>query len=364
MMNKAEIIEKLDKVCDSLQRTLYEEDEQFLKGMTDLNTKGQELNKYRLWEWTQGVGLYGYYKLYKFTGNKRYLDSLVRYYDERLAEGLPGKNVNTVAPMLAMAFLYEETGNKAYLPHILEWAQWIYEEMPRTLEGGFQHVTSDSINEQELWDDTLVMTVMFLAKAGILLDWQDYVEEAIRQFLLHTKYLADRETGLWFHGWTFNGRHHFAEALWGRGNSWITIGFPDFIELLPGNEGVKAFLRETLATQIEALARCQHESGMWHTLLDDPDSYLEASATAGFCYGILKSVRCGYVEEKYLETGLRALEALLSNLDPDGTLQNVSYGTPMGRESKDFYKGIRLSPMPYGQAMASLALIEAAIYFQ
>ncbi len=28
--------------------------------------------------------------------------------------------------------------------------------------------------------------------------------------------------------------------------------------------------------------RFQDESGMWHTLVDDPTSYVEASATCGF----------------------------------------------------------------------------------
>ena len=47
--------------------------------------------------------------------------------------------------------------------------------------------------------------------------------KAKRQFLLHSKYLADPTTGLWFHGWTFAGRHHFAKARWARGNSWVTM---------------------------------------------------------------------------------------------------------------------------------------------
>ncbi|SUH36798.1 Rhamnogalacturonides degradation protein RhiN [Salmonella enterica subsp. enterica] len=38
------------------------------------------------------------------------------------------------------------------------------------------------------------------------------------------------------------------------------------------------------------LAKCQDKSGLWHTLLDDPHSYLEASATAGFATVFLK--RC------------------------------------------------------------------------
>ena len=43
----------------------------------------------------------------------------------------------------------------------------------------------------------------------------------------------------------------------------------------------------------------------------------------------------------------------------EGKVEQVSYGTPMGRESKDFYKQIELVPMPYGQALASLFFMEA-----
>jgi unsaturated rhamnogalacturonyl hydrolase len=362
MFNKHEIYEKIDKVCNSLLQILYTEDEQFMQNMKALNTEDLELKKYKYWEWTQGVGLYGFYKIYQYSGDKKYLGYLEKYYDERLKDGLPGKNVNTVAPMLTMMYLYEETKNEKYLGPCKEWASWIYNEMPRTKEKGLQHITSDSTNNQELWDDTLVMTVLFLARAGIVLNEYKYVEEAIRQYLLHTKYLADRKTGLWFHGWTFEGNHNFAQALWGRGNSWITIGIPDFIEMLEGNIGVKEFLKETLIAQIEKLAELQDESGMWHTLLDDPTSYVEASATAGFCYGILKSVRKNYIDASYLEVGLKAAKALMNNIDDKGVVRNVSYGTPMGRESVDFYKAIPICPMPYGQAMALLALIEVLTY--
>ena len=71
---------------------------------------------------------------------------------------------------------------------------------------------------------------------------------------------------------------------------------PDFLELvdLPAGDPVRRFLVEVLEAQVAALARLQDGSGLWHTLLDDPSSYLEASATAGFAYGILKAVRKGY----------------------------------------------------------------------
>ena len=55
---------------------------------------------------------------------------------------------------------------------------------------------------------------------------------------------------------------------------------------------------------------------------------------------------------------LKALAPILGYIADDGVVHQVSYGTPMGRESKDFYKNIELRPMPYGQALAILFLIE------
>jgi unsaturated rhamnogalacturonyl hydrolase len=49
----------------------------------------------------------------------------------------------------------------------------------------------------------------------------------------------------------------------------------------------------------------------------------------------------------------------MENIDEHGVVQNVSYGTPMGKDSKDFYKQIPIRPMPYGQALAMLFLMES-----
>ena len=97
---------------------------------------------------------------------------------------------------------------------------------------------------------------------------------------------------------------------------------------------------------------------MWHTLVDDADSYVEASATCGFAYGILKAVKDGLVDKSYLEVAAKAAVPILDYISEDGVVNQVSYGTPMGRTTKDFYKEIELRPMPYGQALAILFLME------
>lgn len=311
------------------------------------------------WEWTHGIGLYGLFKHWELTGDPAVLKIMQDWFKNRFAAGTPTKNVNTVAPFLTAAYLVERTGDRTFLPYLDVWAEWVMNGQPRTEENGLQHIVFNSVNPQQIWDDTLMMCGLPLAKIGLLLDRPAYVEEAKRQFLLHIKYLADRETGLWFHGWTFEGRHHFARARWARGNAWVTMVIPEFIELLdlkPG-DAIREFLVETLRAQVAALAKHQNENGLWHTLIDDPTSYCEASATAGFAYGILKGVRKGYLDPAYEEVGIKAIKAVLANINEAGELQNVSFGTPVF-DTLQGYKDVALTSMPYGQAMAIVALAE------
>lgn len=309
------------------------------------------------WEWPQGVAVYAMYKLYKATGNKQTLEDMRAWYARHLAKGLPSKNVNTMAPMLGMTLLYKETGDETYRPIIEEWSQWVMTQMPRTQEGGLQHITSDDVNEQQLWDDTLYMTCLFLYQAGDALDREDMKQEAEYQFLLHIKYLHSPKTGLWYHGYCFQGRHHFGQAYWGRGNSWFTACAVDFAEWIPDGP-VRRLILNTWQEQCKALLSVQDpESGLLHTLLDQPDSYLETSASAAIAYGLLKGSRLGLLDEDCRAAGEKALQGVIAQVAEDGTVQGVSYGTPMGW-TQDFYRTIPIQPTAYGQGLTFLMLTE------
>lgn len=315
-------------------------------------------------EWTQGIGLYGLWKVWQMTGDEAAWKTMTQWFADRFAEGSPSRNINTVAPFLTLANLYERTGTPSYQPYLDVWAEWVFKQMPRTEEGGLQHIVYNSVNHQQLWDDTLMMSVLPLARIGQVLQRPHYIEEAKRQFMVHVKYLADPATGLWFHGWTFEGRHHFARARWARGNSWVTIAIPEFIEMLalPEGDALRLFLTETLRAQVKALAALQTDSGMFRTLLDDPTSYEEAAATAGFAYGILKGVRLGLLPAEHEALGRRAALAVRRHINAAGELTQVSFGTPVFNTLQE-YKDIPLTSMPFGQSMALLALVEFSYRF-
>ncbi|KAL2128521.1 hypothetical protein VTI74DRAFT_9081 [Chaetomium olivicolor] len=330
------------------------------------------------WEWTHGVGLYGIWQYYTLTSSPHLLSLIESWFSARFAAGGTSKNINTMAVFLTLACVYEKTRKEEYREWLDSWGEWAYRDLKRTKYGGMAHVTYLEDNDQQLWDDTLMMTVLPLAKIGIVLGRPHYVAEANRQFLLHLQYLFDAKTGLCFHGWEFNttgegkgaGGHHFAEARWARGNAWLTIVLPEYLEMLE-EAGLKdaAFethLKSTLQEQSEALKVLQIPStGLWRTLLDiseEEGSYPEASATAGFAFGLLKGQRKGYLGEQFREVALKAVKGVLANISEDGELLNTSFGTGMGRDLQH-YKDIPITSMPYGQAMAIMALVEFARTF-
>ncbi|KIY46851.1 glycoside hydrolase family 105 protein [Fistulina hepatica ATCC 64428] len=348
------------KLLISCLVNIKDETGEFLMPLADgriIDTKG-----WNDWEWTHGVGLYGLYKFYQITGDAETLKIMLDWFRDRFEIGTT-KNVNTMSPLLTAAYLHASSSvDVNYLPHLEAWGDWAMHDMPRTDEDGMQHITYIVDNYQQLWDDTLMMTVLPLAKIGLVLGKPEYVEEAKRQFLLHVKYLQDTQTNLFFHGWTFDGRHHFGRTRWARGNCWITVSIPDFIEMLslPPEESVCKFLKGVLKGQIDALVDLQDkQTGLWHTILDDPTSYLEASATAGFTYGILKALRTRLIpkEERYVNCAKQAIQGIFDNITVDGELKQVSFGTPVFDDPED-YKKVKLTSMPYGQSLALLALTE------
>ncbi|MCH4886978.1 glycoside hydrolase family 105 protein [Acidaminobacter sp. JC074] len=347
---------KLDLIAKNFKQFLYASNPHVVKSLKSKGFLEDDIRRIELFDWFQGVGLYGYYKMYKHTKDQKYLQIIMEYFDDRIKDGLPSKNINSMAPMLTMVSILDEDNYAKYGEICKEWASWLYNEHPRTLQGGLSHLTCEAENRQELWDDTLFMSVLFLAKAGVVFDKQAYIDEALYQYSLHEYYLSDRVSGLWYHGWTFEGCHNFSKAFWARGNAWITIFVPELLDII-GETNLKRQLLRTYKTQIKSLISLSSENGLYHTLLNDNQTYIEASGSAGIIYGLLKGYNDGLIDcldHSLLEKGI---SSLLACVDEKGLVHGVSAGTAMGHDL-DYYRKIPLEAKPYGQALTMLAFIE------
>lgn len=344
----------LDRALDLLSQGFRR-----LKGIGEVEGADSGTILFDEWDWEVGVGLYGMFCDAEARNDTRAIAALSDWYDRQIARGLPPRQINSTAPMLAFACLAAHWKRADWQALCADWADWLVTGLPKTPEGGFEHVVKEGRRPGQLWDDTLFMAVLFLAQTGRMTGRTDWVAEAHYQFLVHIRYLADTGTGLFFHGWTFEGRHNFACARWARGNAWVTVAIPELFAIAPpADPALVRYLKTVLVTQVESLAMLQSGDGMFHTLLDDPASPVEASATAGIGYGVLAGLRQGLLPDSARRISDRALQAVLSRIGPDGVLADVSDGTPMGHDL-DFYRRIGNVATPYGQALASLFLLEA-----
>ncbi len=366
-LKKEEITRKLDLVVNKLLTLGGPENE------TELENGGESIGFFRRdfgiseWDWPQGVGLYGLYKIMMVEKKDEYRKFLCSWFKSNMAEGLPSRNINTTTPLLTLVQLNEICPDPEFESLCLSWADWLMRCLPRTEEGGFQHVTSANgdrlgvrLNENEMWIYTLFMTVLFLNRMGQKYNRQDWISESIHQVLLHIKYLYDKKTGLFYHGWTFNTRDNFGGVFWCRGNSWFTAGILEYLEMFKGSldAGVREFIVNTYKSQVRALKKLQSQSGLWHTVLDDPASYEEVSGSAAITAGILKGIKLGILDDSYLDCAWKGVRAVMNNIDEEGTVLNVSGGTGMGAD-REHYKKILIAPMAYGQSLTILALIQA-----
>lgn len=353
MISATEIEKKLNKVVDRMMVLKNSGmEEKFPVSLIDIDC----------WEWPQGVGLFGLYKYYEISKREDVLAFLLRWFDDRLAEGISEKNVNTTAPMLTLTYLYELTGDEAYYKLIEEWVRWIMDDkgLIRTGDDAFQHMITGDANDGEILIDTIFMTLLFLARAGKILGRPDCIDEANYQILIHIKCLFDKKKGLFYHGFNFDFNHNYGEVYWNRGNSWYTSGIMEYLNEHTIDAGIKRYLLNVYEDQVKAYQKyVDPTQGLWHTVIDDPTSYIETSGSAGVLFGMMQGVRLGILKGgEYRELIEKAMENILKYIDSDGTVLNVSYGTPIG-DSAEFYKEIPICPMTYGQALMILTLQEA-----
>lgn len=314
------------------------------------------------WDWEVGVGLYGFWRYAEKENSAQLKKSMINWYNKQTQKGLPKKHVNSTSPMLVLCLLCKEKPNKEWHKIIVEWANYLLFNAPKTKEGGLQHTVKERNNDGQLWDDTLFMAVLFLWVSGDYLEREDLKNEALFQFLIHTRFLSDPATSLWYHGWTFEGNHHFANAFWARGNAWITMAIPELIRLSDETDiflPLLRYLKTVWKSLMDKVISLQQSDGSWNTLLDDDTSPIEMSATAGFAYALSLGLRLNILpnEKKYIVHFNKAREAVVRNINVNGFLEQASDGTAMGHDLQ-FYRNINNAYTPYAQAMAMLLLCE------
>lgn len=302
------------------------------------------------WDWPCGVAYYGICRAFEATGEKDYLNAVRARVDEYTELGLPDWTVNTCSMGHCLLTLYEQTGDEKYLTIAKSKLEYLRTKALRFGDNVLQHtVSANNDFPEQAWADTLFMAAFFLLRAGILLKDDALVDDALNQYYWHIKYLQDPDTGLFYHGYSNISKDHMSGFYWGRANAWAAYTMSQVGTLLPQCYLYPKYLDivGSLNDLLASVKLLQTENGLWRTILDDPDSYEEVSASCGIAAAMV--AKGNPLHRKYIN---RALPGVLANIAPDGRVCNVSGGTAVMKD-RDGYRNISRSWIQgWGQGLA------------
>jgi unsaturated rhamnogalacturonyl hydrolase len=291
------------------------------------------------------------------------IETAQRWFEPKLATG-PRTNGwfwFWAAEALPALDLHLRTNDSRYLDYARSIVSFMEESAARTPDGAYvPHPPA-----LEVWIDVCYFTAPALALLGRISGDSTMIERAADQMIVHRDHLIDPASGLFWHVAYIDRKSH-SQCLWARGNSWFSIAAPQVLtEIEAAGESRRLAskiekIRDALASQLNRIVSLQDESGLWHTVIDRSDSYVEASSAAGFALALGRALRTrlpGLVEARARDAYSRALAAISSKIDANGAFNGVSQQTPPGDFA--FYNSIEVGTAPFATGVCLMALSEA-----
>jgi rhamnogalacturonyl hydrolase YesR len=292
---------------------------------------------------------------YKYTGEPRYrahvnnlgwLAALGRHmranYPTATFETFPNSVTGRIYSMRAMLFPQslddsgamcaamikaERAGFIRLEPWIENYANWVSTRQFRLADGTFAR--NDPM-PNSVWLDDLYMSVPCLAQVYRRTGDRRYLDDAAKQILQFHSRMFVTAKGLWMHGWIQEMSPHPA-FHWGRANGWAFMATAELLSVMPKDHPARARLIEIFKAHADGLRRVQSPSGLWHQLLDRPDSYEETSSSAMFVFAMARGINLGWLSRTtYTPVVLRGWKGVTTKVNSIGQIEGTCIGTSLG----------------------------------
>ena len=201
-------------------------------------------------------------------------------------------------------YAYKVTGNKIFMEAADNMYHYLKTAAPKTSNGTIRHFTSRT----EVWSDSMFMAPPFLAFYG------DY-DEAVKQVEGFLGYLWDKDKKLISHKYDDEKQTYPRKDFWGGGNGWSAAGMAQIIDVLP---------KQKMAERLIAHMR---PDGLFHDVIDNPETFVETNLSQMLAYSIYKGVKLGWLEESYLKAANQMRATAHSKIDRYGVVQDAC-GSP------------------------------------
>lgn len=229
--------------------------------------------------------------------------------------------------------IYRETGDQKYL-----------ETAKHLADDEYKTVRPDGLSTYtRFWVDDMYMVGSLQAQAFKSLKDTVYLNRAARQLVAYCDNLQ-KPNGLFYH-------RDDAPFYWGRGNGWAAAAMAEVLPLLPEDHQYYAPLMKAYWKMMGALLGFQGKDGMWHQLLDDPESFAETSCTGMFLYAMATGLEKGWLPwNEYSVPVQKSWDALAGYVNEKGAVREVCVGTNAKDNKKHYLKRPRSTGNFHGQA--------------
>jgi rhamnogalacturonyl hydrolase YesR len=297
------------------------------------------------------LALMGRLRLATLTGNEKHFHDVVRivrpYIDGSKSSLGANPSGSTLSGHLIFGELAEQTGDREYVELTRAAADLGFDEHGKL---------RDAMPFHSEMSDAVFMGIPILVRTGRLTGESKYHDMAIRhlQFMLTLNLRSD-------------GLHQHspldpAGTAWGRGNGFPALGLALALSDLPRDGPHHAEMLAEFRAHLTEMIRHQDEMGMWHQVVDHPESYREFTVTCMTTFAITRGLRNGWLDRSTFEPVVRrAWEAIKCRIGAEGRLVDVCTGTGKQKSFRDYLdrKAI-LGPDDRGGAMALMVSTELA----
>ena len=181
--------------------------------------------------------------------------------------------MNACAMGHCLITLYRATGDQRYWDILMSKIEYLRRDALRFGDSVLQHtVSANNDFPEQCWADTLFMAAFLLLRVGVELKDEEIIDDALNQYYWHIRYLQDKDSGLWYHGYNNITGDHMSGFYWARANAWAAYTMSQVGMILPEAYLYPKFLDivGSINDQLAALKLYQTENGLWHTIVDDP----------------------------------------------------------------------------------------------
>jgi unsaturated rhamnogalacturonyl hydrolase len=336
---------------------------------------------WKLWFWGDSIGIEGLLAATELTRDDKYFGYVYGLLKAWVARELSGNRFDYTVAGTALLATYQRTRDPRLLESALRHADYLSSfrrtacgayirdegcaaDFPPDLPAELPEKAEFERRAAQIPDrgpfvfvDSMHSDGPFFSKLYETTGEPGYIDLALDNIVPQTKLLFDPKVGLFHHYWSESTQRRNG-VLWARGNGWGLLGLVCTLKQLPSDhprcERLRDIIQRVSARVMERMDVC----GGWHTVLDDPTSYIETSAGAFFIDAISTSVLHGWlVWDRVEETVRRALDFLLSRVGQDGTVEGVSHDTFPSTQPDDYTSLPRGAAVPWGQGPFLTALL-------